>query len=79
MSQLRYPVGMQTFSNLIEEVLADKHKESFDTTLKELRDYYDGYLFSMAQIHSRDYAGRYALDPRPIYLIAANFNEKKEN
>lgn len=26
--------------------LADKRKEDFDTTLKELRDYYDGYLFT---------------------------------
>ena len=30
------------------------------------------------QIHSRDYAGRYALDPRPVYLIGANYNEKKD-
>ncbi|MDE6549093.1 MAG: ATP-binding protein, partial [Muribaculaceae bacterium] len=34
---------------------------------------------AMAQIHDRDYAGRYALDPRPLFLIAANFNENKEN
>ncbi|MDE5880434.1 MAG: ATP-binding protein [Muribaculaceae bacterium] len=34
---------------------------------------------AMAQIHDRDYAGRYALDPRPVFLIAANFNENKEN
>ena len=33
---------------------------------------------AMAQIHSRDYAGRYAMDSRTVYLIAANFNEKKE-
>lgn len=33
---------------------------------------------AMEQIHSRDYAGRYALDPRPVFLIAANFNENKE-
>ncbi|MDE7346277.1 MAG: ATP-binding protein [Muribaculaceae bacterium] len=33
---------------------------------------------AMEQIHSRDYAGRYALDPRTVYLIGANFNEKKE-
>ncbi|MDE6291217.1 MAG: PD-(D/E)XK nuclease domain-containing protein [Muribaculaceae bacterium] len=33
---------------------------------------------AMEQIHSRDYAGRYALDPRKVYLIGANFNEKKE-
>lgn len=32
----------------------------------------------MAKIDSRDYAGRYAMDSRTIYLIAANFNEKKE-
>ena len=29
------------------------------------------------QIQSRDYAGRYALDPRPVYLIGANYNENK--
>ncbi|MBD5278570.1 MAG: AAA family ATPase [Bacteroides sp.] len=33
---------------------------------------------AMEQIHSRDYAGRYALDSRQLYLIAANFNEKKD-
>lgn len=33
---------------------------------------------AMTQIHSRDYAGRYALDPRTVYLIGANFNEKKK-
>ncbi len=30
------------------------------------------------QIQSRDYAGRYAMDSRTIYLIGANFVEKKE-
>ncbi len=33
---------------------------------------------AMVQIISRDYAGRYALDKRTLYLVAANFNEKKE-
>ena len=33
---------------------------------------------AMEQIHSRDYAGRYAFDSRTVYLIGANFNEKKE-
>ncbi len=33
---------------------------------------------AMQQIYSRDYAGRYEMDPREIYLIAANFSEKKE-
>lgn len=33
---------------------------------------------AMAQIRERDYAGRYAMDHRTIYLIGANFNEKKE-
>lgn len=32
---------------------------------------------AMAQIHSRDYAGRYAMDPRKVYLIGANFGENK--
>ncbi|MDE7419948.1 MAG: ATP-binding protein [Muribaculaceae bacterium] len=33
---------------------------------------------AMEQIHSRDYAGRYAIDSRTVYLIGANFIEKKE-
>ncbi|MDE5850607.1 MAG: PD-(D/E)XK nuclease domain-containing protein, partial [Muribaculaceae bacterium] len=33
---------------------------------------------AMDQIHERDYAGRYALDPRTGYLIGANFNDSKE-
>ncbi len=34
---------------------------------------------AMHQIHSRDYAGRYAMDDKTVYLIGANFNENKEN
>lgn len=34
---------------------------------------------AMDQIHSRDYAGRYSLDTRTIYLIAANFKETNED
>ncbi len=34
---------------------------------------------AMDQIISRDYAGRYALDNRTLYLIAANYNERKED
>lgn len=33
---------------------------------------------ALDQIHSRDYAGRYALDRRTVYLIGANFSEKKD-
>ncbi|MDE5870950.1 MAG: PD-(D/E)XK nuclease domain-containing protein, partial [Muribaculaceae bacterium] len=33
---------------------------------------------AMEQIHSRDYAGRYALDSRTVYLIGANYSERKE-
>ncbi len=33
---------------------------------------------AMEQIHSRDYVGRFEIDNRTVYLIAANFNEKKE-
>lgn len=33
---------------------------------------------AMAQIHDRDYAGRFEMDSRKVYLIAANFVEKKE-
>ncbi|MDE5813206.1 MAG: ATP-binding protein [Muribaculaceae bacterium] len=34
---------------------------------------------AMAQIHDRDYAGRYSMDSRTVYLIGVNFNEKKED
>lgn len=34
---------------------------------------------AMDQIHSRDYAGRFAMDTRTVYLISANYNEKKES
>ena len=34
---------------------------------------------AMDQIRDRDYAGRYALDSRQVYLIAANFTEDKTN
>lgn len=33
---------------------------------------------AMDQILDRDYAGRFAMDSRPVYLIAANFSEKRE-
>lgn len=32
---------------------------------------------AMDQIHSRDYAGKYAFESRTVCLIGANFNEKK--
>lgn len=34
---------------------------------------------AMDQIHARDYAGKYAMTDRNVYLIGANFNEDKEN
>lgn len=34
---------------------------------------------AMDQIIERDYAGRYAMDHRKIYLIAANYNEDKDS
>ncbi len=33
---------------------------------------------AMEQIYSRDYAGRYAVDSRTVYLIGVNFESKKE-
>ena len=33
----------------------------------------------MNQIEDRDYAGRYAMDPRQVYLVGANFTESKDN
>ena len=34
---------------------------------------------AMDQIHSRDYAGRYAMDSQQVYLIGANFIEDADN
>ena len=34
---------------------------------------------AMAQIHDRDYAGRYAMERRKVYLIGANFDEDKRH
>ena len=34
---------------------------------------------AMQQIYTRDYAGRYALDSRSVYLIGVNFDNKKSN
>ncbi len=34
---------------------------------------------AMDQIRDRDYTGRFAMETRQVYLIGANFNEKKEN
>ena len=31
----------------------------------------------MNQLHDRDYAGRFAMDTRKVYLIAANYSENK--
>ncbi|MDE5813641.1 MAG: ATP-binding protein [Muribaculaceae bacterium] len=33
---------------------------------------------AMEQIYSRDYAGRYGIDPRTVYIIGANYNETKD-
>lgn len=33
---------------------------------------------AMDQIHSRDYAGRYGMDPRRLCLIGANYVKDKE-
>ncbi|MDE6697308.1 MAG: ATP-binding protein [Muribaculaceae bacterium] len=40
--------------------------------------YNQNVLEAMDQIKERDYAGRYTLDGRTVYLIAANFNENKD-
>ncbi len=34
---------------------------------------------AMDQIHDRDYAGRYAMERRKVFLIGANFDEAKDN
>ncbi len=41
--------------------------------------YNESVYEAMAQMRSRDYAGRYALDPRTVYLIAANYSGRKED
>ena len=33
----------------------------------------------MDQIYSRDYAGRFGVDHRKVFLIAANYVEKKDD
>ncbi len=33
----------------------------------------------MEEIHSREYAGKYVMADRTVYLIGANFSSKKEN
>ncbi len=53
MAQLRYPVGMQTFSKIIE----------------------GGYAY----VDKTAYIKPLLMDSRTVYLIGANFNEKKEN
>ena len=55
------------------EVISGKHIYVFEFK------YNKSVEEAMVQINTRDYAARYALDPRPVYLIAANFNEKKES
>ncbi len=40
----------------------------YNKSVKEARD----------QILSRDYAGRFAMDSRTVFLIAANYNKKKD-
>ena len=123
MEKQKYPIGIQTFSKIIEEGFVYVDKTSFieslvnnkgyyflsrprrfgkSLLLSTLHAYFDGrrelfkglaidkpdyiYIFefkyngsveeAMRQIHDRDYAGRYALDPRTLYLIGANFSDK---
>ncbi len=70
------------------DTLAEHHSYKGRSDL-EVSNYGYVYIFefkynnsvkaAMDQIKSRDYAGRYALDLRTVYLIAANFNEKKDS
>ena len=108
MNELRYPVGIQTFSDIIEEgyayvdktdyikLLLSQGKFIFLSRPRRTRGRSDIeviagryiYVFefkynksvaeAMDQIHSRDYAGRYTLDSRTVYLIGANYSESKE-
>ncbi len=54
------------------EVLAGKYVYVFEFK------YNKSVAEAMDQIHSRDYAGKYAICEKTVYLIGANFNEKKE-
>lgn len=70
------------------ETLTERHSYKGRSDLEVIRGNYI-YIFefkydrsveeAMAQLHERDYAGRYALDNRKIYLIAANFSSSKDN
>lgn len=55
------------------EVVTDKYIYLFEFK------YNKSVAEAIEQIKSRDYAGRYAMDSRMVYLIGANYCEKKEN
>ena len=68
------------------EAMAERHSYKGRSDLEVLTpDYVYVFEFkynksvkeAMDQIHSRDYAGRYAMDHRPVFLIGANLNESK--
>ena len=55
------------------EVIAGKYVYVFEFK------YNKSVAEAMAQLHDRDYGGRYAIESRTVYLIGVNFNEKKED
>lgn len=70
------------------DTMAEHHSYKGRSDL-EVRTPYFVYIFefkynqsveaAMTQIRERDYAGRYALDSRKIYLIGANFSSDKDS
>ncbi len=69
------------------EVLPERHSYKGRSDLEVLTPEYI-YIFefkynksvdnAIEQIHSRDYAGRYGKDERKIFVIGANYVEKKD-
>ena len=56
---------IEVFAGIYIYVFEFKYNKSVDEAISQLRN--------------RDYAGRYAMDSRKVFLIGANFVEAKEN
>lgn len=66
---MKYPIGIQSFPKMREEGFTYVDKTRYIISLINNPGHY--FL-------SRDYAGRYAMDPRALYLIGANFSDRGE-
>ena len=81
---LKYPVGIQTFTEIIEEkyIYVDKTQLIYDL---------DRFVFifefkingsaeeALQQIIERDYAAPFAAGSQTVFLIATNFSTKQRN